>query len=135
MPGIQYHHIGHNPRYGEIALWAMDDRGHVHEDRRLYDAPDASWLDWSHDNTFREIKPVARGRVELGTRSGSIVIADPHLLLDNRRLARILTRLENTYPDVRWYLFSDGLNGAPINTVFADRAASTLGTKPVVVTR
>lgn len=122
MPGIQYHHIGHTPRFGEIALWAMDDRGQVHEDRRRYDQPDASWLDWSHENAFREIKPIARGRVEIGTRSGSIVIADPRILLDNRRLARILSRLETTYPEVRWYLFSDGLNGTPVAAIFAERA-------------
>lgn len=123
MPGIQYHHIGHDPKYGEIALWAMDDRGHVHEDRRTYAAPDASWLDWSHENIFREIKPIARGRVELGTRAGSIVIADPKLLLDNRRLLRIVTRLESTYPKVRWYLFGDGLNGVSVMTALAQRAA------------
>ena len=31
-------------------------------------------------------------------------------------------RLEGAYPEVRWYLLSDGLNGAPVDTVFAERA-------------
>lgn len=127
MPGVQYHHIGHNPRFGEIALWAMDERGTVHEDRRIYDAPDQSWLDWSHQNTFREIKPIASGRVELAARAGSIHIPDPALFLDNRRLIRILDRLDAAYPRTRWYVFGDGLNGVSVMTALAHRVASSAG--------
>ena len=124
MPGVQYHHIGHTPRFGEIALWAMDERGTVHEDRRRYDAPDASWLDWSHQNTFAEVKPIASGRVELASKAGSIHIADPALFLDNRRLLRIIDRLDAAYPHIRWYIFGDGLNGVSVMTALSQRVAA-----------
>ncbi|MBX3356821.1 MAG: hypothetical protein KF745_00175 [Phycisphaeraceae bacterium] len=121
MTRVQYHHIGHRPRFGPIALWALGDDGRLHEDRRAYDQPDASWLDWSHDNLFAEVKPVAKGRVELDCKAGSIHISDPALILNRHRLVRIVRRLERAYPRTRWFVFSDGLTGISVSQVLDDR--------------
>ncbi|MBC7835536.1 MAG: hypothetical protein H7Y88_10630 [Phycisphaerales bacterium] len=125
MPGIEYQHIGHDPRYGEIALWSIDDRGEIHEDRRCFPIPDADWLDWAHENVFREVKIRAVGRVELSRRAGSIHISDPNVGLSDHRLTRLLDKLDEKYPQTRWYLFGSGFHGENAMTALARRVLST----------
>lgn len=111
MATIEYHHIGHDPRRGAIAIWSVDERLDLHEERREDRAVDAAFLDWSHDNCFRDVKARALGRVELDRKAGSIQISDPDLARSTRWLCRLLDRLERRYPDTRWYLFGSGLRG------------------------
>lgn len=120
MP-LQYQHIGHDPRHGEIALWSVDERGALHERRRNKREADLEWLDWSHERAFPEVKMRALGRVEIGRRAGSIHISDPDLAVSSRRLVRLLDTLEKHYPEIRWYVFGSGFNGESAMAALAQR--------------
>lgn len=126
MSHVQYHHIGHDPRLGPIALWSMDITGRLHEDRRRFTELGREWLTWSHDNQFVEVKSRALGRVELDRRTGSIHIADPDLARSDAFLCKLLDRLDRQYPGTRWYLFGVGFNGESVVRVLAERAARAL---------
>lgn len=122
MPGVQYQHIGHNPRFGEIAIWTYDDRGVLHEQRREGTGgapPPADWLDWSHERIFVEIKMKAVGRVELDRRAGSIYISDPKVGLSTGHLSRLLDVLDAKYPRTQWFLFGSGYSGESVMTALA----------------
>ena len=83
MPGLEYQHIGHDPTDTQVAIWSIDDRGELHEQRAARKAPTREWLDWSHENVFAEVKMKALGRVEIESKFGSIHISDsvhPHRL-------------------------------------------------------
>ena len=120
MGSVSYQHIGHDPQHGEIAIWSMDDHWRVY-DRRTFERPSGSWLDWSHENLFREIKRGASARAEIGRKFGSIHIADPHIGLSTHRLARILDALDAKYPDTRWFVFGPGFNGESVLAALAKR--------------
>lgn len=123
MAGLNYQHIGHNPRHGPVAIWSLDDRGIVHEDRRTQGEPDASWIDWSHENRFREVKARAVGRVELRSHAGSIHINDPELLRNQSKLCRVVDALDKAYPQTRWFVFGPGCNGATVTELLSNQAA------------
>ena len=123
MAGIEYQHIGHDPRFGEIALWSVDESGNVLEDRRNFEQPDAAWLGWSHDRVFPEIKLAAAGRVEINRRAGSIHINDPDLGLRPVKLVRLLDKLDELYPNTRWFLFGGGFKGEPAAVALAQCSA------------
>ncbi len=124
MPGLEYQHIGHDPCLGEIALWSVDDRGNLHEQRRDKKEADLEWLDWSHERAFPEVKMHALGRVELVRCAGSIHISDPVMAISTRRLARLLDTLEDRFPSIRWYLFGSGFHG---ESLLATLAGCALG--------
>lgn len=126
MSDIEYHHIGHDPRLGSIALWSVDRSFRLHEDRRRFTEVGREWLTWSHDNQFIEVKPRALGRVELDRRAGSIQISDPHLARSDAFLCRLLDTLDRQYPGTRWYLFGVGFKGESVIKVLAERAAAAL---------
>jgi hypothetical protein len=119
MPRVQYHHIGHDPRHGEIALWSVDDRGSLHENRRTFDGPDGAWLDWSHENAFREVKMRALGRVELDRHAGSIHISDERIGRSEAAICRLVGTLEARFPGTRWYLFGLDFRGESVCEVLA----------------
>lgn len=120
MPGVEYQHIGHDPRRGPIALWAVDERGALVEARRHFVRPDADFLDFSHEAQFREVKHCAVGRVELATRSGTVHISDPALARSTHKLARLYVTLSRSYPNTRWFVFGNGYQGEPLTRVLAD---------------
>lgn len=126
MAGIGYEHIGHDPTHSGVALWSVDEQGRLHEERKGRHQPSVDWLFWSHDRVFRDVKSRASGRVELGSRAGSIHIADPAFAASTSRLGRLLQVLEKQYPQTRWFLFGGGYSGEPIVNVFGreTRAAS-----------
>lgn len=119
MPGVLYHHIGHDPKHGPIALWSIDEQGKVHERRRRFAQADGEWLDWSHENQFREIKIRALGRVELDRRAGSIHLTDTSIGRSDARLCRLLETLDRLYPQVRWYVFGVDYRGESADQVLA----------------
>ncbi|MGD9690793.1 MAG: hypothetical protein AB7Q91_14590 [Phycisphaerales bacterium] len=119
---MSYQHIGHNPRHGPVVIWSLDHEGTVHEDRRSQGEPDPSWIDWSHENCFREVKARAVGRVELQNRAGSIHISDPELLRSEVKLCRVLDALDRRFPQTRWFVFGPGCNGATIAELLAKAA-------------
>lgn len=123
MAGLCYQHIGHDPKLGPIAIWSLDQAGQIHEDRRAFAAPNGEWLDWSHDNCFREVKAQAVGRVELDRQAGSIHISDPEICRSEVKLCRILDALDRAYPKTRWYVFGAGIAGEPIAKLLARQAA------------
>lgn len=114
MSGLEYHHIGHDPTETQVAIWSMDERGTLHEQRAARKAPTVEWLDWSHENVFAEVKMKALGRVEIETKSGSIHISDPNIILNTHRFSRLLYKLDQKYPQTRWYLFGSGYRGEPV---------------------
>ncbi len=114
MPGLEYQHIGHDPSDTQVAIWSMDDRGELHEQRAPQKSPSHDWLDWSHENVFAEVKMKALGRVEIETKSGSIHISDPNVLLNTHRFSRLLYKLDQKYPQTRWYLFGNGYRGESV---------------------
>lgn len=114
MAGVAYQHIGHDPRFGELAMWNLDDRGELAEDRRSFREAGERWLDWSHQRLFEGRTTRARGRVELGTRTGSVFIVDPNIGLASGKLARILRTLDRKYPNTRWFLFGCGYHGESV---------------------
>lgn len=125
MPGVSYQHIGHDPRLGAIALWSLDEQGVLHENRQKFDEPNAAWLDFSHDNCFREVKKTrALGRVELDRRTGSIHISDEAILRSEVKLCRILDALDKKYPSTRWYVFGPGCAGETVTALLAQKAAA-----------
>lgn len=111
MSHVCYQHIGHQPRFGEIVLWTMDTSGEIHEARATFEKADGAWLDWSHENTFREVKWRVSGRVETGTRTGSIQVSDPDVCLSPSRMHRLLAQLDKRFPRVRWYVFGPTFRG------------------------
>jgi hypothetical protein len=124
MARVEYQHIGHDPSQCGVALWSVDDRGQLHEERKAAHQPTVDWLLWSHDRVFRDVKSRATGRVELGGRAGSIHIADPAFASSTARLGRLLSVLEARYPETRWYLFGGGYRGEPVSALFEERAAA-----------
>jgi hypothetical protein len=124
MTGLEYHHIGHDPSTGEIALWSIDDRDAIHEDRRRFDVVDQTWLDWSHEQVFREVHWKAVGRVELDRKAGSIHVSDPRIGHSPNRLARLVGTLEAKYPNVRWFVFGSGFRGESVMAALAGRVAA-----------
>lgn len=120
MAGLEYQHIGHDPRRDAIAIWSVDDRGRLHEERTDQHQPTLEWLGWSHERVFPEVtKAKATGRVELGRRAGSIHITDPKVAVSTSHLARLLDVLESRYPATRWYLFGGGYQGEPASSAFS----------------
>ncbi len=122
MAGLNYQHIGHDPKLGPIALWSLDQTGKVHEDRRVFDGPDAEWLDWSHEKCFQEVKSRIMGRVELSRQAGSIHISDPQVCRSDDKLCRILDALDRAYPKTRWYVFGAGFKGESAVQILARQA-------------
>jgi len=114
MAGIEYHHIGHDPQQGALALWSIDQHWRLHEDRRDIQTADAAWLVWSHENMFPGINVRALGRVEIDRKAGSIHVSDPVLVRDDAHLLRVLSILDQRYPDTRWYLFGLGFKGESV---------------------
>jgi hypothetical protein len=134
MNGLEYHHIGHDPSTGEIALWSLDDRDAIHEDRRRFAQDDLEWLHWSHEQVFREIHWKAVGRVELDRKAGSIHVSDPRIGHSPTRLARLVETLEAKYPNVRWFVFGSGYRGESVMAALAGRVAADEcfeGEKPI----
>jgi len=123
MSGLEYQHIGHDPTNTQVAIWSMDERGELHERRAAKTAPTVKWLDWSHENVFAEVKMKALGRVEMETRSGSIHISDPSIILSTHRFSRLLDKLDEKFPQTRWYLFGSGYKGEPVMTALQGSAA------------
>ncbi len=124
MTGLEYHHIGHDPAHGEIALWSVDDHGTLHEDRRRFRETDVEWLNWSHERVFPEVNWTAVGRVEFGRQAGSIHISDPDIGRSPMRLRRLVGTLERQYPKVKWFLFGSGYKGESVFAALAQRVAS-----------
>lgn len=122
MIGLSYQHIGHDPRNGTIALWSLDRDGTVHEDRKRFPEPNAAWLDWSHENCFREVKPMALGRVEIDRRAGSIHINDATVWRSEKQICKILDALDRAYPQTRWYFFGPGVSGATPSKLLSEAA-------------
>ncbi len=123
MSGLNYQHIGHDPKLGAIAIWTLDKEGKVHEDRKKKGAPDGTWLDWSHENCFREVKSMAVGRVELDRQAGSIHINDASVWRSEKQICKILDALDRIYPKTRWYFFGPGVNGASPSKLLAEAVA------------
>lgn len=123
MAGLEYQHIGHDPRRDAVALWSVDEKGRLHEQRQDQHEPTREWLDWSHARVFPDLKARATGRVELGRRAGSIHISDPKVAVSTSHLVRLLDVLEARYPETRWYLFGGGYRGEPATSAFAPAAA------------
>lgn len=121
MPGLEYQHIGHDPSIDQIAIWSMDDRGTLHEQRAPKRAPTVEWLDWSHERVFPDVHMKALGRVEIGRKAGSIHISDPDVILSPTRFSRLLDSLDRKYPETRWYLFGGGFKGESVMTALAQR--------------
>ncbi|HYE02027.1 MAG TPA: hypothetical protein VD963_02200 [Phycisphaerales bacterium] len=121
MPGLEYQHIGHDPRTGPIALWAVDDRGQIREERQPRHEPDLHWLGWAHENVFKEVKIAAAGRVDLDRQAGSIHLTDPGLGLSDQRLVRLIDTLDRRYPKTRWFLFGAGFHGENVMAALARR--------------
>jgi hypothetical protein len=121
MTGVQYQHIGHDPRQGEIALWSVDDRGVLHEARRRFAEANGEWLDWSHENQFTEVKVRALGRVEVERKTGSIHLSDGDWSVSESRLCRLLDVLDRAYPSTRWYVFGNGFSGESIGDFLCKR--------------
>lgn len=122
MGGVQYQHIGHDPRRGTIALWSLDEQGKLHESRKRFARVDQSWLDWSHENQFREVKRQAVGRVEIESRAGTIHVNEPAWSVSEAKLCRLLNTLDKLYPATRWFLFGPGFKGESVTAFLADRA-------------
>ena len=118
MAGLEYQHIGHDPRADAIAIWSVDEQGRLHEDRCEQHEPTPEWLDWSHQRLFSAKRSRATGRVELGKRAGSIHITDPKIAASPWQLGRLLEVLETRYPLTRWFLFGGGYKGEPATTAF-----------------
>ncbi|MGQ0628255.1 MAG: hypothetical protein ACT4PL_09190 [Phycisphaerales bacterium] len=119
MAHVEYHHIGHDPSNGALALWSIDERGRFHESRREFARADAHWLDWSHENAFPDMAAIALGRVELDRRAGSLHISDVAIARDDSRLMRVVTILEKAYPGTRWFLFGPGFRGESLHEYLA----------------
>lgn len=124
MPGLEYQHIGHDPSRDAIAIWSVDDRGRLHEERAPQHQATIEWLGWSHEKVFRDVRARATGRVELGRRAGSIHITDPKVAVSTTQLGRLLDILEAKYPETRWYLFGGGYRGEPATSAFRPRPAA-----------
>jgi hypothetical protein len=120
MPGLEYQHIGHDPSDTQVAIWSIDDRGELHEQRAARKAPTVEWLDWSHENVFAEVKMKALGRVEIESKFGSIHISDPNVILNTHRFSRMLSKLDQKYPQTRWYLFGSGYKGESVMKALED---------------
>lgn len=118
MAGIEYQHIGHDPRRDSIAIWSVDEQGRLHEDRRGEHEPTLEWLGWSHQEVFPDVRSRATGRVELRNRAGSIHLTDPKIAVSPGRLGRLLDMLETKYPETRWFLFGGGYKGEPAISAF-----------------
>ncbi len=121
MPGLQYQHIGHDPSIDEIAIWSMDDRGTLREERTPKSVPSADWLSWSHERVFPDIKMKALGRVEIDRKAGTIHISDVNVVLSATRFSRLLDSLDRKYPDTRWYIFGGGFKGESVMAALAQR--------------
>lgn len=121
MPGLEYQHIGHDPAVDQIAIWSVDDRGQLHEERAAPARQQDNWLTWSHENVFPDIKKKAVGRVEIRRKAGSIHISDPDVVLSHNRFSRLLDTLDRTYPQTRWYLFGGGYKGESVMAALAQR--------------
>ncbi len=124
MAGLEYQHIGHDPSRDAIAIWSVDDRGRLHEERSPQHQATIDWLGWSHERVFPNVRPRATGRVELGRRAGSIHITDPKVAVSSSHLGRLLDILETRYPQTRWYLFGGGYRGEPATAAFTPRSAA-----------
>lgn len=122
MAGVEYQHIGHDPRRGVIALWSLDSDGKVHEARRRFEKVDGAWLNWSHEKQFREVKRQAVGRVEVERRAGTIHVNEPSWALSEAKLCRLLNTLDKHYPATRWFLFGPGFQGESVTAFLAERA-------------
>ena len=118
MAGLQYQHIGHDPSRDAIAIWSVDNRGKLHEERAAQHEATIDWLGWSHERVFPDVRPQATGRVELGRRAGSIHITDPKVAISTSHLGRLLDILDTRYPQTRWYLFGGGYSGEPATAAF-----------------
>jgi hypothetical protein len=114
MRSVEYQHIGHDPRYGELSIWNIDDRGCFSEHRREFATADQEWMEWSHQRLFDGQSTLARGRVELATRTGSVYIVEPALTCQISKIAHLVRKLDRRYPRTRWYLFGGGFNGESV---------------------
>jgi hypothetical protein len=122
MPGVQYQHIGHDPRRGTIALWSVDDQGRLHESRKRFGSVGEDWLNWSHEKQFREVRRAAAGRVEIESRSGSIHVNEPAWSLNEAKLCKLLNTLDKMYPATRWFLFGPGFQGESVTAYLSGKA-------------
>lgn len=124
MATVQYHHIGHDPASGQLALWSIDSAWRLHQSTREFARADAQWLDWSHENAFPDVAALALGRVEVDRRAGSIHISDRALSHSDAKLLRIVATLEKAYPETRWFLFGPGFKGESLHQYLAERTAA-----------
>jgi len=121
MAGLEYQHIGHDPSLDQIAIWSMDERGQLHEERAAKHASSVEWLTWSHEKVFSQVNMKALGRVEIHRKAGSIHISDPDVVLSSHRFSRLLNKLDEKYPDTRWFLFGGGFKGESVMAALAQR--------------
>jgi len=121
MSGLEYQHIGHDPSIDQIAIWSMDERGELHEQRTAQHRPTAAWIGMSHENIFPEVSMRALGRVEIGRKAGTIHISDVNVVLSPHRFSRLLDKLDKKYPETKWFIFGGGYKGESIMTALAQR--------------
>ncbi len=97
MGFLRYLDIGSSDR--QALDWAMDSDGSIAEHPVATSEP-------ADEPTF-DADTIAAGRIEPGTRRGSVKLA-PHLLdPDDTRLLAVLDQLHERHPSVLWYVFDN----------------------------
>ncbi len=122
MAGVEYHHLGHNPSSGKLALWSIDTQSKLHVSEKRFETVGVEWLDWSHENAFGDIAVLALGRVEIDRKVGSMHIADAGFARRDDNLLRLSAILDSRFPGVRWYLFGPIFKGETLHAYLAASA-------------